>query len=73
MVGLPIDKIGSASVWARFLIIFTRRWHRQAWLGGIEWESPEAGAVEFTPSFEDAVPIRMDDRHSCLGEHNLAA
>ncbi len=35
--------------------------------------SPEAGAILFLPSFKDAMPIWMDDRHSHLGEHNLAA
>ncbi len=28
-------KIGSASAWARFLIFFRQRGHRQAWLGGL--------------------------------------
>ena len=71
--GRWFEKIGSASAWARFLIIFKQRSLRHAWLGGIEWESPKAGTVEFTPTFKDAVPIRMEDRHSRLGEDNLAA
>ncbi len=66
------EKIGSAPTWARCLIIFMQREHRQTWLGGVEWES-QAGTVKFTPTFEDAVPIGMDDRHSRLGENNLAA
>jgi hypothetical protein len=67
------EKIGSTSAWARFLIIFSQRGHQQAWLVGLEWESPEAGTILFSPSFEDAMPLWMDDRHSPLGEHNLAA
>jgi hypothetical protein len=67
------EKIGSASAWARFLIIFSQGGHQQAWLVGLEWESPEAGTILFLPSFEDAMPLWMDDRHSRLGEHNLAA
>ncbi len=66
-------KNGSASAWARFLIFFRQCGHRQAWLVSLEWELPEAGAILFSPSFKDAMPIWMDDRHSCLGEHNLAA
>ncbi len=66
-------KIGSASAWARFLIIYIQCRHRAACLGGVEWESPKARAVVFPPPLEDDVPIRMDDRHSHLGEGNLAA
>ncbi len=44
------EKIGSASAWARFLIIFKQHGHRQTWLGGVEWEPPEA----FMPTFEDS-------------------
>ena len=34
---------------------------------------PEAGAILFALSVEDAVAIRMDDQDSMLGENNLAA
>ncbi len=67
------EKIGSTSTWARFLIIFSQRGHRQAWPVGLEWKSLEAGTILFLPSFKDAMPLWMDDRHSRLGEHNLAA
>ena len=67
-----MKKIGSASAWARFLIIFIQRGHRQACIGGVEWESPKVGAVLFLPPLEDGVPIRMDERNSRLGEDDLA-
>ncbi len=54
-------------------MIFIQRGHRQACIGGVEWESPKAGAVLFLPPLEDGVPIGMDDRHSRLGEDYLAA
>jgi hypothetical protein len=34
---------------------------------------PEVGGMLLWPLFEDAVLIRMDDRHRCLGENYLAA
>jgi hypothetical protein len=43
-------KIGSTYAWARFLIVFKRCRHRQAWLVGFEWEVPESGTVLFPPS-----------------------
>jgi hypothetical protein len=62
--------IGSASAWARLLIVdkFQQDWH-----GGLEREAPETGAILFAPSVEDAVAIRMDDQDSMLGENSLAA
>jgi hypothetical protein len=51
--------------------LFVKFW--QDWHGGLEREAPEAGAVLFAPSVEDAVAIRMNDRDSMLGENNLAA
>jgi hypothetical protein len=45
----------------------------RSWLGGLERETPETRAIVFAPSFEDAVAIRVDDRHSGLGENDLAA
>jgi hypothetical protein len=45
----------------------------RSWLGGLERETPETRAIMFAPSFEDAVAIRVDDRHSRLGENDLAA
>ena len=71
--GRWFEKIGSASAWARFLIIFTRRRHRQAWLGGGEWESPKAGTVSFPPPLEDGVTIGIDDGYLRLGEGDPAA
>ncbi len=46
---------------------------RKDWHGGLEREAPEAGAILFVPSIEDAVAVRMDDQDSMLGENNLAA
>ncbi len=62
--------LGSASAWARLLIDGK---FRQDWHGGLEREAPEAGAILFAPSVEDAVAIWMDDQDSMLGENNLAA
>ena len=71
--GRWFEKIGSASAWARFLIIFTQRGHQQARIGGVEWESPKAGTVLFPPPLEDGVPIGMDDGYLRLGEDDPAS
>ncbi len=31
------------------------------------------GAVNFSPTFKDDMPVLMNDGHRCLGEKNLAA
>jgi hypothetical protein len=38
----------------------------------LEWELPEARAVRFAPSPEDAMPVRMNDGHCRLGENDCA-
>jgi hypothetical protein len=38
----------------------------------LEWELPETRAVGFIPSLEDVIPIRMNDKHCCLGEKDRA-
>ena len=43
------------------------------WIGGIEWEHPEAMTVEFAPTLKDAMPIQMDDGDQCFGEDHVAA
>ncbi len=41
-------------------------------MAGLEWESPEAGAIGFTPSLQDAMPVGMNDGHFRLGEDDRA-